>query len=330
MANIVLGLATSHTPLFTLHSDDWRLRADADRANLRLNLSDGRRLRYEELLAEVGPKYAEASRQEELVRKAALCEAALDRLAGALEAARPDVVLVVGDDQGELFSPSNQPAFAICHPDTLITSDAFGREGSPDWVLKAGKGYLMDARHAIPGHAQFALALIHGLIDQGVDVTAVADSGQDDKGGLGHAFGFIAKRLYRGLAIPMVPILLNTYFPPNVPTAARCHDIGLRLRQVLEADTSALRVAIVASGGLSHFVVDEALDRSVMAALSSRDQSVLRNLPRCALNSGSSEILNWVLTAGAMNGVPVTWSEYLPLYRTPAGTGIGAGFAIWQ
>lgn len=329
MANIVLGLATSHTPLFTLHSDDWRLRADADRANPRLNLSDGRRLRYEELLAEVGPKYAEASRQEELVRKAALCEAALDRLANALEAARPDVVLVVGDDQGELFSPSNQPAFAICHNQTLITSDAFGREGSPDWVLKAGKGYLMDARHALPGHAAFALSLIHGLIDHGVDVTAVADSGQDVKAGLGHAFGFIAQRLFRGRAIPMVPILLNTYFPPNVPTAARCHDIGLRLRQVIEADDSALRVAIVASGGLSHFVVDEALDRSVMAALGSQDQSVLRSLPRCALNSGSSEILNWVMTAGAMHGAPLTWSEYLPLYRTPAGTGIGVGFAVW-
>jgi aromatic ring-opening dioxygenase catalytic subunit (LigB family) len=330
MANIVLGLATSHTPLFTLHSDDWQLRADADRMNPRLNLSDGRRLRYEELLAEVGPKYAEASQQEELARKAALCEAALDHLAKALAQARPDVVVVVGDDQGELFSPSNQPAIAICHNDTLITSDAFGREGSPDWVVKAGKGYLMDARHALPGHTQFALALIHGLVDQGVDVTAVADSGKDDKDGLGHAFGFIAKRLYGGLSIPMVPILLNTYFPPNVPTAARCHDIGLRLREVIEADTSSLRVAIVASGGLSHFVVDEALDRSVMAALSSQDQSVLRNLPRCALNSGSSEILNWVLTAGAMKGTSVTWSEYLPLYRTPAGTGVGAGFAIWQ
>lgn len=329
MAHIVLGLATSHTPLFTLHSDDWGLRADADRANPKLNLSDGRRLRYEDLLAEIGPKYAEASRQQELVRKAALCEAALDRLASALDAARPDVVLVVGDDQGELFSPSNQPAFAICHNDTLITSDAFGRQGSPDWVLKAGKGYLMDAKHALAGHAKFALALIHGLIDQGVDVTAVADSGQDDKAGLGHAFGFIAKRLYRERVIPMVPILLNTYFPPNVPTAARCHDIGLRLRQVVEADNSELRVAIVASGGLSHFVVDEDLDRSVMAALSSQDQSVLRNLPRCALNSGSSEILNWVLTAAAMNGLPVTWLEYLPLYRTPAGTGIGAGFVVW-
>jgi len=114
-----------------------------------------------------------------------------------------------------------------------------------------------------------------------------------------------------------------------VRTAARCHDIGLRLRQIIEADDSALRVAIVASGGQSHFVVDEALDGSVMAASGSQDQSVLRSLPRCALNSGTSEILNWVMTVGAMYGAPLTWSEYLVLYRTPAGTGIGVGFAVW-
>jgi len=213
MANIVLGLTTSHTPLFTLNSDDWRLRAEPDRADPRLNLSDGRRMRYEELLAEVGPKYAEASRQEELVRKAALCEAALDRLANALEAARPDLVLVVGDDQGELFSPSNQPAIAICHNQTLITSDIFGREGSPDWVLKAGNGYLINARHALPGHAAYALSLIHGLVDHGVDVTAVADSGQDVKAGLGHAFGFIVQRLFRGRCHPDGADLAQHVFP---------------------------------------------------------------------------------------------------------------------
>ena len=69
----------------------------------------------------------------------------------------------------------------------------------------------------------------------------------------------------------MVPLLLNTYYPPNVPTAARCHDIGRALRRVLDADTSDLRVAIVASGGLSHFVVDEELDRRVMRALPCRE-----------------------------------------------------------
>ena len=330
MANIVLGIGTSHTPLFTLESSDWQHRAEADRNNPRLNLSDGRWVSYAELLAETGPRYTEVSQPSELERKAQLCEAALNRLADTLEAARPDIVLIVGDDQGELFGPANQPAFAIYHNDQLITSDAFGRQGSPDWVKTMGRGYLMDTRHTLPGQQAFALQLIEGLIDQGVDVTAVASCGDGGKAGLGHAFGFISKRLFRQRPIPMVPLLLNTYFPPNVPSAARCHDIGRALRRVLESDRSDRRVAIVASGGLSHFVVDEALDRSVMGALVAGDAATLRSLPRGALNSGSSEILNWVLTAGAMEGMPVAWSEYLPLYRTPAGTGVGAGFIVWK
>lgn len=330
MAKIVLGVGTSHTPLFTLASTDWQHRSAADRANQALNLSEGRLLTYEELLAEVGPIYEETARPAELERKAALCEKALDRLASEIEAARPDVVLIVGDDQGELFGPSNQPALAICHNDALMTSDAFGRKGSPDWVLQMGKGYMMDERRIIIGHAEFALKMITGLVDKGVDVATVAEIPKDSRAGLGHAFGFVVKRLLGPRKIPIVPILLNTYYPPNVPTAARCHDIGALMREVIEEEGSDLRVAIIASGGLSHFVVDEALDRSVIEAFEKRDHAVLRTLPRCALNSGSSEILNWVMAAGAVDSIPVKWSAYLPLYRTPAGTGVGAGFVVWK
>jgi hypothetical protein len=42
MARIVLGIGTSHTPLFTLDNSEWRHRAQADFNNPRLNLSDGR------------------------------------------------------------------------------------------------------------------------------------------------------------------------------------------------------------------------------------------------------------------------------------------------
>lgn len=330
MAKIVLGLGTSHTPLLTLNSSEWQHRAAADYANPKLNLSDGRLVNYEQLLAEVGPRYADISKPQELQRKAVLCEQALDRLADALELAKPDVVLIVGDDQKELFDESNQPAFAIFHGDAVITSDAHGHEGSPEWIRKMGRGYLMDMRHTIAGQSEFALQLIRGLLEESVDVSAVAHVGSDTKAGVGHAFGFVVKRLFRQRATPVVPVLLNTYYPPNVPSSARCHDIGRALRRVIEADSSDLRVAVIASGGLSHFIVDEQLDRSVIEAFHSGNPAVLRNIPRAALNSGSSEILNWVLTAGAVEGLAVQWSEYVPLYRTPAGTGVGAGFVIWS
>jgi hypothetical protein len=47
------------------------------------------------------------------------------------------------------------------------------------------------------------------------------------------------------------------------------------------------------------------------------------------LNSGSSEIRNWIVAAGAAAELRMKWREYVPLYRTPAGTGCGMAFAEW-
>ena len=330
MAEIVLGLGASHTPLLTLDSGQWSHRAAADYANTRLNLSDGRWVDYPTLLAEVGPRYAGVVTPADLDRKAAVCEAALDRLADTLQVAAPDIVIIVGDDQGELFAPANRPALAIFHGEDIVTSDKFGQDDTPGWMRQVGRGYLMDDTHTIPGHAAFALELIQGLVDRHVDIATVAEVEDPKKAGFGHAFGFIVQRLFRGRAIPVIPILLNTYFPPNVPTAARCHDVGRALAEVIRASPSPWRVAVVASGGLSHFVVDEALDRRVIEAFASGNADALRSIPRSGLNSGSSEILNWVMAAGALQTLPFRWHEYQPLYRTPAGTGVGAAFCEWS
>ena len=77
-------------------------------------------------------------------------------------------------------------------------------------------------------------------------------------------------------------------------------------------------------------MVDEALDRRVADAMVRGDRDVLRSLPACALNAGSSEIRNWIAMAGAIEGMKNRWLEYQPLYRTPAGTGIGVAFGVWS
>ena len=329
MARIVLGIGSSHTPLLTLPAEEWAHRAAADYANPQLNLSDGRFVTYGELQAEVGDRYEGVVSVEALQRKADLCQAALERLADALEAAAPDVVVIVGDDQEELFSAANQPAIAVFYGDEVVTSDKFGAEDLPGWMRTVGEGYMMDEVHVLPGAPQLALEMIQGLLDRDVDVAASARVEDATKAGFGHAYGFIVNRLFRGRRIPVLPVLLNTYYPPNVPSASRCHAIGRALKGAIEASTADLRVAIIASGGLSHFVVDESLDRRVIEGLQDGHEEALRSIPRGALNSGSSEILNWVLAAGAVGGLPLSWCEYQPIYRTPAGTGIGVAFAIW-
>jgi len=330
MAQVVLGIGASHTPLLTLTAEQWQHRAAADYANPELNLSDGRLLTYELVLAELGPRCANLIAPEILAAKERACAAALERLADELEQAAPSVVVIVGDDHHEMFTSANQPAISIYHGADMLTSDLFGDEGAAPWIHDMGRGYLMEAQHRLVGAPEFALHLIRGLVDEHFDVGACSHIEARGRAGLGHAYGFIVQRLLRGRRVPIVPILLNTYFGPNVPTAARCHDLGLAIHRVIEAMPSGQRVAVVGSGGLSHFVVDEELDQRVLGAIRCGDHSALRSIPRGALNSGSSEILNWIVAAGAVGRLPLAWSEYQPLFRTPAGTGVGAGFAAWR
>ena len=129
--------------------------------------------------------------------------------------------------------------------------------------------------------------------------------------------------------MPVVPVFLNTYFPPNQPRPRRCYALGQAIRKAVEAYAGDARVGIIASGGLSHFLVDEDFDRAILKACADKDAKFLQNLPRNKLNAGSSEILNWVGIAGALEHLDLNWFEYVPGYRTPAGTGTGLSFASW-
>jgi 3-O-methylgallate 3,4-dioxygenase len=147
---------------------------------------------------------------------------------------------------------------------------------------------------------------------------------------LGHAFTFPRYRLGLPATTPIVPVFVNTYYPPNVPSAARCYALGRELRRAVETWESDARVAVIASGGLTHFVIDEALDRGVLDAIATKDAAALAGIPRGKLRSGNSEILNWVTAAAVLEGLTPTILDYVPGYRTPAGTGTGMGFARWE
>src|SRR5256885_8752696 len=117
--------------------------------------------------------------------------------------------------------------------------------------------------------------------------------------------------------------MMNTYYPPNPPTPKRCVQFGWKLKEVIQSYPAELRVGILASGGLSHFVVDEELDRGVIEALRAKDLDHLAQLDPLRLQAGSSEIRSWIVTtaAAAAAGLELDWVEYIATYRTPALTG---------
>ena len=106
--------------------------------------------------------------------------------------------------------------------------------------------------------------------------------------------------------------------------------LGEALRTAIESTSGDERVVVVASGGLSHFVVDEALDERVLDGVRTGKTEELAQISPILLQAGSSEIRNWITVVAAMNGAGASWHDYAPCYRSPAGTGCGMGFAVWS
>ena len=85
----------------------------------------------------------------------------------------------------------------------------------------------------------------------------------------------------------------------------------------------------MASGGLSHQILDPDLDATLLDALMEKKPDNLCSLPREKLQLGTSEILNWVVAGGALEALDMTLVDYIPGYRSMAGTGTGLAFAYW-
>ena len=70
----------------------------------------------------------------------------------------------------------------------------------------------------------------------------------------------------------------------------------------------------------------------VLNGLKEKDAEALMSVPRHRLYSAASETQNWIALGGALQDTDLEMEliEYVPVYRTPAGTGGGWGFARWQ
>ena len=68
----------------------------------------------------------------------------------------------------------------------------------------------------------------------------------------------------------------------------------------------------------------------VLDILARRDADAIAALPLGQLDSGNSEIRNWIAAAGAAEHLSMKLVDYVPSYRSEAGTGVGMAFALWQ
>ena len=73
----------------------------------------------------------------------------------------------------------------------------------------------------------------------------------------------------------------------------------------MKAWDSNKKAAVIASGGLSHFVIDEEFDRQALSALQRKDDAELFSISESLLQSGNSEFKNWAAAGGAVADRPL-------------------------
>ena len=327
MAQLVAGFGSSHSPMLGALSEDWQSGAfiSRDKARAFVDLA-GRPARYEDQLANAPAEAAALMRPESLKHRHADAQSSIAQMRSEIASARLDALIVVGDDQEELFDHGNMPAIGIWYGDVIrnakatTESDPLGRARQRYQEPEADRDY--------PCHAGLARHLIAALQDDGFDLSAMRGTagGKSE----GHAFSYVHRFCMGADPVPIVPLFLNAYYAPNQPSPARCLALGQALARAVAACPLDLRVGILASGGLSHFLVDEAFDHAVLDALRRKDLDFFRHAPAHKLLFGSSEIRNWICLAGAMSDLDLVWANYVPGYRTPALTGTGLGFASFR
>jgi 3-O-methylgallate 3,4-dioxygenase len=306
MAEVVLGIGHSHTPQISVDPEEWP------------NLG-----KTEQVSPHVPDNLDELLQVDLFRQKHARVQGAIKQLGQLLRGANLDAIVIFGDDQHEQFNDENMPAVAIYHGETVEIHPRQARPGGNFPTL-----HLEPTAAEYPNAAGLANHLIGALTEQEFEISRCSKLRAER--GIGHAFSFLYQRLWPECDVPIVPIMINTYFPPNQPTPKRCHDLGKAVHTAVGSWTGGARVAVLASGGLSHIMIDEELDQQALDALRAKDTKALHALPREQLKGGTSEILNWVALDGAVGPLPMTLIDYIPGYRSRPSTGCAMAFAYWQ
>ena len=324
MAEIVFGMAVPHSGMLGKPGETWLEDGERDRAKPTLWFRN-RTWTYPELEAHrKSENFAALLTLEERQARSARCTAAIAAMRRAYEDSGADIAIIIGKDQMEIF-PEISPSIAIY-------SGAEIHNGPPQRAV-----YAPDHAVTHQGHPELATYLLNQLKADGFDLADLYawpdNSWMKDKSKIvPHAFGFVYRQIMGDNPPPNVPILMNTFYPPTQPSMSRAIQFGHALTKAIKAWDTDKKVAVIASGGLSHFVCDEQFDQKILGYLAAGDLDALTAVDDRSYQSGTSEIKLYasVLVAMAEIGAKMTLVDYVPCYRTEAGSGEGMGFMYWS
>jgi protocatechuate 4,5-dioxygenase beta chain/2'-aminobiphenyl-2,3-diol 1,2-dioxygenase large subunit len=230
-------------------------------------------------------------------------------IARQVQAARPDVLVLVGNDHLNNFSLGLQVPFVVGVADEYTP---LGDMGIP--------------RRPFPGARAFAEALVRYAAERGFDL-ARAEEWQPDHGlALPHAI------VSPAAAVPVMPLFINAAIDP-IPSPRRCYALGRALHDMVGATRpESERVVVLATGGLSHWLCDPQegrvnveFDREFIATLIGGRGAELAELTQEQLlergGNGALELTAWIFLAGCLPHARGECVYYEPMPQWITGMG---------
>ena len=222
--------------------------------------------------------------------------AAMRELGKVLDETKPDAILFFGADHVETFSVTCVPSFAIVAGNRAVAKFA-GRE------------------HDLPIHREMAEDILNKLV-----VEHSFDIAYSEDAELGHAFSIPFEYVIAGRPIPVVPFFTNVYVPP-LPTPRRCEALGRAIAAIVKDRPE--RVAIIASGGMSHFPGTSKylhpefdFDRWLVSQFEAGHADALLNMTGTQLDEvGNTELLSWAVMFGAIGAHQGELIDYIPTWH---------------
>jgi aromatic ring-opening dioxygenase catalytic subunit (LigB family) len=243
-------------------------------------------------------------------------ETGFDNVGARLKAVKPDVLIIVSPDHWVNFFLNNIPAFCV----------GIGEEhdGPPEPFLKP-----LFKHDVLQGHPGLGRHILDSALAQG------SDPSFSHRLTLDHGFCLPLWRMGIDPIPPIVPIVINEIEAP-MPTMHRCLQWGHLLRRAVESYSEPLRVAVLATGGLSHYIgepgmgeVDQEFDRTCIAVFEDGDEGRIATTLEQAVRktgNGGDEVRNWVVAHAAAGAGGFELLGYEPLEEIY----VGCAFAEWQ
>jgi aromatic ring-opening dioxygenase catalytic subunit (LigB family) len=244
---------------------------------------------------------------------------ALAEMRRRLEETRPDVLVMFSNDHLLNWPINNVPEYTV--------GIAQAHVGPADWF----DDWLRMEKYRVPGHPDLARFIVNEGARRRLALAWLGDEMQFDDG-----ISVPTHYLNPDARFRLIPVTMNCTMPP-IPTPARAYEVGRTMRDILTAWPGRERIAVVATGGLSHepggpryFWVDEEFDRWFLDLLKRGDHEAL--LRECTLermeaagSGGTAELLAWVLVLAFTRG-PADVLAYMPAIAWRSGTGM----VVWS